>query len=338
MQEGTGSGSDDSTSSVDSYLGIQGLRDFMEQNQEARQDIRTLDALETRAPTQEPLPSTALRWVDLRGEGSYHAATQAQDGNWAVQTWDKGTKWVKDSRQGIKDFAEIVGPHIVQGTGRLAQRDYPVLGAVLTTAGVTLEAGAAARRMVRYGGSAVQSGSAADWLRTVAAGIQAGTAVGAGLSYLPNTDANQALLYQGLHNVGTATGALATGLTTTQHQAEQSSLPFSTPLTTMPAGSTLPTPTGNDAYGHPQPQPNYSHPTQYAYPVNPANVIYSNAHSTQGGGNQNTGGGDSRAESSGTSYNNDYYGGGVTHRGGYAGSQGNPGPTQRGRGGPAAGR
>ncbi|WP_328580738.1 hypothetical protein [Streptomyces sp. NBC_00370] len=332
MQEGTGSGSDDSTSSVDSYLGIQGLRDFMEQNQETRRDIQTLDTLESRAPTRDPRPDTALRWVDLRGEGSYHAATQGEDGNWAVETWKQGTQWVQENQQGIKDFAEIVGPHIVQGTGRLAQRNYPVLGAVLTTAGVTLEAGAAVRRMVRYGGSAVQSGSAADWLRTVAAGIQTGTAVGAGLSYLPNTEANQALLYQGLHNVGTATGALATGATTTQRQAEESSLPFSTPLTTMPASSTLPAPTGHNTYGQQQDAaPNFSYPTPQAYPVNPANVVYSNTHSNQGGGNQDPGHGDSHAESSGTSYDNS---GGVTRRGGY----GNSGPVQRGRGGPAAGR
>lgn len=337
MQEGTGSGSDDSTSSVDSYLGIQGLRDFMEQNHEPQAHIQTLDALENRAPTREPHPSTTLRWVDLRGEGSYHAAAQGQDGNWAVQTWNKGAQWVSDNSQGIKDFAEIVGPHIVQGTGRLAQRDYPVLGAVLTTAGVTLEAGAAARRMVRYGGSAVQSGSAADWLRTVAAGIQAGTAVGAGLSYLPNTDPNQALLYQGLHNVGTASGALAMGSTTTQQQAERSSLPFSTPLTTMPPSSTLPAPVDGSAYAQQYQQPNFSHPTQHAYPANPANVAYSNSPVNRGGGSQDAGQSDSRAESSGASYNN-AYGGGVTHRGGYAGGQGNNGPAQRGRGGPGAAR
>ncbi|NGO47323.1 hypothetical protein [Streptomyces ureilyticus] len=275
----------------------------MEQNSETPRAIKALDSAERHAPTSEPPDNrTKLKWVDLTGKkGTYHAAGQRDDGSWFVQTWDKAKGWARDNSQALKDVAEIVGPHIVQATGRYASPNHPVPGAVLTGAGVTLEAGFASRRLYRYASSAVQTGSWKDWLKSIAAGIQVGTSVAGGISYLPNTPANTAYNSQATTNLGTAIGSTATGPTAaSQQQVRSPTLPQSIPMTPMytmtgalPTSSAPPSRT-TSSYGgeHPaypgQAQGNYSfnqttpNTTYPTYPSNTSNTYYPNPNNTYG--------------------------------------------------------
>ncbi|MEE1940992.1 hypothetical protein V1L54_16535 [Streptomyces sp. TRM 70361] len=264
-RDGTGSGSDDSTSSVDSYLGIQGLRDFMERRSPEAAIVPIPDNVAERAPTQEPDDRTTLRWADLQGRNTtFHAAGQRSDGSWFVDTWQKGKQWARENSSTIQDVAEVLGPQIIQAAGRITQTEHPVVGATITASGVALEMATGARKLYRYGTSAVQTGSGGDALKALAGAINTGTAVAAGYSYLPNVPPNTALRLQGAHNIGIGAGALALGPTAQQQQAAASTLPTAIPMTTMPPGQTLPAGSSGQYQNYPAQYQQYqNYPAQY---------------------------------------------------------------------------